>query len=181
LAEASRRVWSRPFGAEELRAVRAMKARSEGEIARRGLSDRELKRGPGGIRDVEFAIQLLQLVHGRADEALRSPATLAALSEMAAAGYVATEDAAALDEAYRFLRAVEHRLQLVEGQQVYALPVDRRAATRLARVMGFRDDATGTALARFEHELRRHRATVRSIHQRLFFRPLLEVFTRPPP
>jgi glutamate-ammonia-ligase adenylyltransferase len=180
-AEASRRVWSRPFGAEDLRAVRAMKARAEGEVARRGLANRELKRGPGGIRDVEFAVQLLQLVHGRADPALRSPSTLAALAELASAGYVAEEDAAPLAEAYRFLRAVEHRLQLVEGQQVHSLPVDPSAGIRLARVMGFRDDASGTAMTRFDRELRRHRATVRSIHQRLFFRPLLEVFTRPAP
>jgi glutamate-ammonia-ligase adenylyltransferase len=179
LAEAGQRVWNRPFGAEDLRAVRAMKARTEGEVARRGLSNRELKLGPGGIRDVEFAIQLLQLVHGRADPALRSATTLSALAELASAGYVATEDAAALDEAYRFLRAVEHRLQLVEGQQVHALPVDPAAGVRLARVMGFRDDASGTAMAHFERQLRRHQATVRSIHQRLFFRPLLEVFTRP--
>jgi glutamate-ammonia-ligase adenylyltransferase len=179
LAEAGQRVWSRPFGAEELRAVRAMKARTEGEITRRGLAGRELKRGPGGIRDVEFAVQLLQLVHGRADPALRSPTTLSALAELASAGYVAEEDAASLDQAYRFLRAVEHRLQLVEGQQIHALPVDPAAGIRLARVMGFRDDPSGTALAHFDNQLRRHRATVRSIHQRLFFRPLLEVFTRP--
>jgi [glutamine synthetase] adenylyltransferase / [glutamine synthetase]-adenylyl-L-tyrosine phosphorylase len=179
LTEAAQRIWSRPFGADELRAVRAMKARAEGEVARRGLAGRELKRGPGGIRDVEFTVQLLQLVHGRADPALRSPATLTALAELASAGYVALEDAASLDEAYRFLRAVEHRLQLVEGQQVHALPIDKLALIRLARVMGFRDDPSGTALTHFERELRRHRATVRTIHQRLFFRPLLEVFTRP--
>ena len=177
---AAERVWTRPFGAEELRAVRSMKARTEGEVARKGLSTRELKRGPGGIRDIEFAVQLLQLVHGRADSALRSPTTLTALSELAAAGYVAADDAEAFDRAYRFLRAAEHRLQLVEDQQVHALPTDATGRTRLARVMGFRDDATSTATAYFEQELRRHQATVRSIHERLFFRPLLEAFTRPP-
>jgi [glutamine synthetase] adenylyltransferase / [glutamine synthetase]-adenylyl-L-tyrosine phosphorylase len=178
MAAAQERVWGRPFGAEELRAVRAMKARAEGQVARRGQSDRELKLGPGGIRDIEFAVQLLQLVHGRADPALRSPTTLSALAELALAGYVATADAEALDAAYRFLRAAEHRLQLVENQQVHALPSDTAARTRLARVMGFRDSPDETALGHFERELRRHQATVRSIHERLFFRPLLEVFTR---
>ena len=177
---AAERVWARPFGAEQLRAVRAMKARTEGEVARKGLTARELKRGPGGIRDVEFAVQLLQLVHGRADSALRSPTTLTALAELAAAGYVATDDARALDQAYRFLRAAEHRLQLVENQPVHALPTDAAGRVRLARVMGFRDDALSTATAYFEQELRRHQAVVRSIHERLFFRPLLEAFTRVP-
>ena len=177
---AAERIWTRPFGADDLREVRTMKARTEGEVARRGLSTRELKRGPGGIRDIEFAVQLLQLVHGRADSALRSPTTLTALGDLAAAGYVASDDAEALDRAYRFLRAAEHRLQLVEDQQVHALPTDAAGRARLARVMGYRDDAHGTATGYFEHDLRRHQATVRSIHERLFFRPLLEAFTRSP-
>ena len=177
---ARERVWSRPFGADELRAVRAMKVRTEGEVAKKGLSARELKRGPGGIRDIEFAVQLLQLVHGRADPALRSPTTLSALAELAAAGYIAAADAHAFDEAYRFLRAAEHRLQLVEDQQVHALPTDAAGRLRLARVMGYRDDTTATATGYFERDLRRHQAVVRSIHERLFFRPLLEAFTRTP-
>ncbi len=178
MAAAAERVWGRPFGADELRAVRAMKARVEGEVARRGQSDRELKLGPGGIRDIEFAVQLLQLVHGRADGGLRSPTTLTALDDLAMGGYVARTDAHALDAAYRFLRAAEHRLQLVEDQQVHTLPSDPGARTRLARVMGFRDQADETALGQFEAELRRHQTAVRSIHERLFFRPLLEAFTR---
>ena len=181
LRSASERVWSRPFGAEELREVRAMKARTEALVARKGLTDREVKRGRGGIRDVEFAVQLLQLVHGRADEALRSPNTLVALAELADAGYVDPADAVALADAYRFLRAVEHRLQLVEGQQVHAVPTDADARAHLARVLGERDDAEATAVSRFDAALRRHQATVRSIHERLYFRPLLEAFTGPSP
>ena len=177
LRSASERVWSRPFGAEELREVRAMKARTEELVARKGLADREVKRGRGGIRDVEFAVQLLQLVHGRADEALRSPNTLVALAELGDAGYVDPADADALTDAYRFLRAVEHRLQLVEGRQVHAVPTDGDARAHLARVLGERDDAEATAVARFDADLRRHQATVRSIHERLYFRPLLEAFT----
>ena len=181
LQAATERVWSRPFGADELREVRAMKARTEEQLARRGLLDREVKRGRGGIRDVEFAVQLLQLVHGRTDEALRSPTTLVALRELAEAGYVAEPDADALASAYRFLRTVEHRLQLVEGQQVHAVPTDAAARAHLARVLGERDDRQATALARFDAVLRGHQATVRSIHERLFFRPLLEAFTGPSP
>ncbi|MEY2477609.1 MAG: [glutamine synthetase] adenylyltransferase / [glutamine synthetase]-adenylyl-L-tyrosine [Actinomycetota bacterium] len=175
-AAAAQRVWTRSFGADELREVRTLKARAEGEVARKGLTDRELKRGRGGIRDVEFSVQLLQLVHGRHDEALRGRDTLGALAELGGAGYVAPADADALAAAYRFLRTVEHRLQLVEGEQVHALPADAEARTRLARVLGHRDRADASALDQFDAELRHHQATARSIHERLFFRPLLEAF-----
>jgi glutamate-ammonia-ligase adenylyltransferase len=177
--EAAARVWGRPFGADELRQVRRLKARAEQAVTRQGLADRELKRGTGGIRDIEFAVQLLQLVHGRADPGLRSPSTLPALGALAAGGYVAPEDAAALDEAYRFLRTVEHRLQLYEDQQVHTLPNQPEARVRLARVLGYRDQASATALSQFESELRHQRSRVRWIHERLFFRPLLESFTSP--
>jgi glutamate-ammonia-ligase adenylyltransferase len=175
-AAAAERVWTRPFGADELREVRSLKARAEEVVARKGLTDRELKRGWGGIRDVEFSVQLLQLVHGRHDPALRSRDTLGALTELGRAGYVAPADAEALGAAYRFLRTVEHRLQLVEGEQVHALPVDVDARTRLARVLGHRDRADASALEQLEAALRHHQATARSIHERLYFRPLLEAF-----
>jgi glutamate-ammonia-ligase adenylyltransferase len=178
--EAAERVWGRPFGTDELRSLRDMKQRAEAEVRRRGLTDRELKRGRGGIRDIEFAVQLLQLVHGRADPALRSPATLPALTALAAGGYVDRRDADALADAYRFFRTVEHRLQLAEDQPVHALPVGAPARERLARVLGYRDDRGATAPARFEVDLRRHQATGRSIHERLFFRPLLEAFAAAP-
>lgn len=173
---AARRVWGRPVGADELRSLRAMKARAEQEVARRGLSEKEIKLGRGGIRDIEFAAQLLQLVHGRDDPALRAPATLDALAALATGGYVAAEDAEGLSNAYRFLRAVEHRLQLFEDRQVHALPSNSSGRAHLARVLGYRDGRSSTALARFEADLARHQATARSIHERLFFRPLLEVF-----
>jgi glutamate-ammonia-ligase adenylyltransferase len=148
-----------------------MKARAEGEMARRHLTDREVKRGRGGIRDVEFAVQLLQLVHGRHDTGIRSPNTLTALTELAGADYVGADDAVSLATSYRFLRAVEHRLQLVDEQQVHAIPTDSGALTRLARVMGYRD-----AAALLTADLRQHQAAVRSIYERLYFRPLLEAF-----
>jgi glutamate-ammonia-ligase adenylyltransferase len=169
-------VWQRPFGADELREVRAMKARVEGEVHRKGLGERELKRGPGGIRDVEFAVQLLQLVHGAADPTLRSPNTLSALATLGAAGYVDPVDAGALAEAYRFLRAVEHRLQLWDEGQVHAIPTAGAALERLARTCGFRGTEEQAAVAAFLDELHRQQAIVRSIHERLFFRPLLEAF-----
>ena len=177
ITEVQTRVWSRPFGTDDLRRLRELKALAEAEMTRRGLEERELKRGRGGIRDIEFAVQLLQLVHGREDATLRAPSTLAALRALAAGGYVAAGDADALEGAYRFLRTVEHRLQLYEDQQVHAVPTSGEARARLARVLGYRDTASASALAGFERDLRRHQATGRSIHERLFFRPLLEAFT----
>jgi len=175
---AATRVWSRPFTAESLRAVRAMKARAEGKVARRGLSERELKLGPGGIRDVEFAVQLLQLVHGGADEELRVRATLDALDELAAGGYVDRHDAEQLGAAYRFLRTAEHRLQLDDEQQVHALPTTELELDRLARVLGYAGTAGASASARFLDDVRGHQRVVRAIHERLWFRPLLEAFAR---
>jgi glutamate-ammonia-ligase adenylyltransferase len=174
----ARHLWSRPFAADSLRAVRAMKVRAESEVARRGLSDRELKLGPGGIRDVEFAVQLLQLVHGGADPELRVRTTLAALDELADAGYVGRHDAEQLSSAYRFLRTVEHRLQLDDEQQVHALPADPLDLDHVARVLGYVGSATASATELFLAELRHHQSVARAIHERLWFRPLLEDFAR---
>jgi len=177
-AAAGARLWDRPFTAEDLRAVRSMKARAEAELARKGLTDREVKRGRGGIRDIEFSVQLLQLVHGGQDPALRSPATLDALAELGAGGYVEADDARSLDYAYRLLRTVEHRLQLVAEQQVHTLPAGGEAMDRLARVMGYRDTPHAGAGQLLAGYLTRQQASVRAIHEHLFFRPLLDQLTR---
>jgi glutamate-ammonia-ligase adenylyltransferase len=178
-ASAAEHLWGRRFASDELRAVRAMKSRAESEIARRGLAEREIKRGRGGIRDIEFAVQLLQLVHGPVDADLRSPTTLTALGELADAGYVGRGDAEQLSDAYRFLRTVEHRLQLVDEQQVHAVPAEIDARDQLARVLGYRGDSAAAAVERFDADLGRHQATARAIHERIWFRPLLDSFASP--
>lgn len=167
-------VWPDVLDPDAVREVRTMKARAEAETDRRGVGDRELKRGRGGIRDIEFAVQLLQLVHGRHDESIRSATTLEALEQLTAAGYVERDDASRLQDAYRFLRTVEHRLQLWEEQQTHTIPSDETARTRLARVLGYRATPEASALERFEAEHRSRQATVRSIHERLFFAPILD-------
>jgi glutamate-ammonia-ligase adenylyltransferase len=173
-------LWSGPFSADDIRAVRSMKERSEAEVARQGLTDREVKRGRGGIRDVEFAVQLLQLVHGGRDPELRSPNTLAALAELADAGYVDRSDADALGGAYTFLRTVEHRLQLVDEQQVHAVPADPVAREHIARVLGYRGTVEAGPVAQLDDALRERQGEVRAIHERLWFRPLLEAFAAVP-
>lgn len=169
-------LWSRPFDAESLRSIRRMKERTEEEVARKGLSQRELKRGPGGIRDIEFTVQLLQLVHGELDEELRSPNTLTTLRTLASSGYIDAGDADAMTDAYRLLRTVEHRLQLVDEQQVHTLPDSAPAIEHLARVMGHFDAPEGSAGEQLLRRIIHTQATVRAIHERVYFRPLLEAF-----
>ncbi|MDQ8701364.1 bifunctional [glutamine synthetase] adenylyltransferase/[glutamine synthetase]-adenylyl-L-tyrosine phosphorylase [Streptomyces sp. LHD-70] len=132
--------------------------------------ERELKLGPGGLRDVEFAVQLLQLVHGRADASLRSGSTLDALAALAAGGYVGRADAAQLDAAYRFLRAMEHRIQLYRLRRTHLVPEDERDLRRLGRSLGLRTEPV-TELGR---AWRRHAAVVRRLHEKIFYRPLLD-------
>jgi glutamate-ammonia-ligase adenylyltransferase len=167
-------VWPERLAPDAVREIRAMKERSEDLTNRRGLADRELKRGRGGIRDIEFAVQLLQLVHGRHDTTVRSPNTLDALAQLAAAEYVSAHDAARLDDAYHFLRTVEHRLQLYDEQQTHTIPTDERAQVRLARVLGYRDEGRRSAREQFAADFRARQAVVRSIHEHLFFAPILE-------
>jgi glutamate-ammonia-ligase adenylyltransferase len=119
---------------------------------------------------VEFAVQLLQLVHGRRDRALRRTNTLEALAALSERGYVAQADAETLADSYRFLRILEHRLQLAREIQTYDLPEDAAARRRIARSMGLADAAA------LEHEHARHTGVVRGLHERLFYRPLLESF-----
>jgi [glutamine synthetase] adenylyltransferase / [glutamine synthetase]-adenylyl-L-tyrosine phosphorylase len=174
LERCHRFVWPDVLDPDAVREIRAMKARSEDMMRRQGVADRELKRGYGGIRDIEFAVQLLQLVHGRADSTQRARGTLDALTQLAAGGYVTPSDAEQLEEAYTWLRTVEHRLQLVEERQTHTLPADPAARTHIARVLGFRDRAGQSALEAFDDEHRRHQLVVRDIHERLFFAPLLD-------
>ncbi|MGW4778675.1 bifunctional [glutamine synthetase] adenylyltransferase/[glutamine synthetase]-adenylyl-L-tyrosine phosphorylase [Streptomyces filamentosus] len=132
--------------------------------------DRELKLGPGGLRDVEFAVQLLQLVHGRSDATLHSGSTLDALAALAAGGYVGRADAAQLDEAYRFLRAMEHRIQLYRLRRTHLVPEGEADLRRLGRSLGLRTDP----VAALNKEWRRHASVVRRLHEKLFYRPLLD-------
>lgn len=102
----------------------------------------DLKRGRGGIREVEFFAQIHQLIHGGREPALRAPATLDALAALAAAGRIAPDDAAALSDAYVLLRTIEHRVQMIDDRQTHALPTGD-ALDRVARLHGLVD---GTAL-----------------------------------
>ncbi|HEX2296718.1 MAG TPA: bifunctional [glutamine synthetase] adenylyltransferase/[glutamine synthetase]-adenylyl-L-tyrosine phosphorylase [Actinomycetota bacterium] len=165
--------------AERVVAVRKMKERVESHAQRsvrrgRASESDDVKLGPGGIRDIEFSVQLLQLVHGGTDESVRAPATLDALGALVDGGYVAEDDGAGLAVAYRWLRAVEHRLQLWAERQVHHLPVVENERARVARVMGFKDSPSESALERFESYHRGVLSDVRNRFEKLFYRPMIE-------
>jgi [glutamine synthetase] adenylyltransferase / [glutamine synthetase]-adenylyl-L-tyrosine phosphorylase len=157
---------------------------------------RELKLGPGGLRDIEFAVQLLQLVHGRADESLRLPGTLPALAALAAGGYVGRADAVAMAAAYRFLRGVEHLVQLRQLRRTHLLPEDPAALREIGRALrrmrldpgapapaGPATAATlppGDPAAELGAQWRLHAQQARQLHEKLFYRPLLEAVARLP-
>jgi glutamate-ammonia-ligase adenylyltransferase len=166
-------VYPEELAPQAIEEVRQVKVRLEEYVRARGKAAVEVKRGRGGIRDVEFAVQLLQIVHGRRDERLRRANTLSALSALAAEGYVAEADAEALAGAYRFLRTLEHRLQIVRDLQTHELPSGRAARTTLARSLGL----DGAEALQAEYE--RQTGLVRELHERLFYRPLLEAFAGP--
>ncbi|MFC0715035.1 bifunctional [glutamine synthetase] adenylyltransferase/[glutamine synthetase]-adenylyl-L-tyrosine phosphorylase [Cellulomonas biazotea] len=132
-------------------------------------ADRQLKLGVGGLRDVEFTVQLLQLVHGRSDEEIRSPSTLTALAALAAGGYVGREHAARLAVCYRWLRLVEHRIQMHRMSRTHLLPTSDADLRRLARSVGLRAEGAEGLLERW----RTVRRDVRHLHEELFYRPLL--------
>jgi glutamate-ammonia-ligase adenylyltransferase len=173
---AAPRVWPARLDPELVAAIRRTKARVEATAQVREAGERQVKLGPGGLRDIEFAVQLLQLVHGRDDPSLRSGSTLVALRRLTAAGLVGREDAARLAGAYRFLRVVEHRLQLAQERRTHTIPRGAGERRWLARTIGYRDGPGGDALDAFEAERRHHAITVRTLHEKLFYRPLLEAF-----
>lgn len=136
---------------------------------------RELKLGEGGLRDVEFSVQMLQLVHGRVDESLRVPATLLALKALVEGGYVGREDGKTLALAYRFLRVLEHRIQLFRLRRTHVLPEASEDLRRIGRSLGYPEPVT-ELLSTWRHVA----AAVRRLHERLYYSPLLEAVARIP-
>ncbi len=173
-------VWREHLDSAVVGEIRDMKARIEAkpEVVRHG--ERQIKLGPGGIRDIEFAVQLLQLVHGRGDRSLRHTGTLPTLAALVANGYVDDEDARPFADAYRQLRTIEHRLQLAHERRTHTIPVDAGKQERLARSLGFRADGDRPARDAFLRDLTRMQAQVRELHAKLFYRPLLETYAAVP-
>ena len=168
--------WSGPPAEREnfVADTQAMRKRVVEHIPARNAG-RELKLGEGGLRDVEFSVQLLQLVHGRVDERLRVRATLPALKALVDYGYVGREDGKSLAVSYRFLRTLEHRIQLFNLRRTHVLPDDEDDLRRLGRSLGYADPAT-ELMSTWRHTAQ----AVRRLHQRLFYSPLLDTVARIP-
>ncbi|MEJ3403232.1 bifunctional [glutamine synthetase] adenylyltransferase/[glutamine synthetase]-adenylyl-L-tyrosine phosphorylase [Rathayibacter sp. YIM 133350] len=137
--------------------------------------DVQLKLGPGGLRDIEFTVQLLELVHGATDETVRERGTLPALAALAAGGYIGRAEAAEFSRDYRILRLMEHRLQLRGLARTHLVPRDEAGLRVLARSSGLAP--TGEALRVLWEDVK-HR--VRGLHERLFYRPLLSAVAAMP-
>jgi glutamate-ammonia-ligase adenylyltransferase len=140
-------VWRRSLDFGAIGEIQAITRRirdhyAQGQVFGPGF---ELKRGRGGIREVEFYAQIHQLIHGGREAGLRAPATLDALGALAARGRIATRDAARLADAYRLLRTLEHRLQMVDDRQTHVLPADPDELENVARLHGL--DGAGDLLA----------------------------------
>ena len=159
--------------------VQAMRRRVEANIPE-ALRERELKLGPGGLRDVEFSVQLLQLVHGRTDPGLRLPGTLMALRALIREGYVGRSDGAEMSAAYTFLRRAEHRIQLQRLRRTHLLPDNHADLDWLARTSGYSAFGTSGAAEVFNSERIQHASAVRRLHEKLFYRPLLHAVAAVP-
>ncbi|WP_229405118.1 bifunctional [glutamine synthetase] adenylyltransferase/[glutamine synthetase]-adenylyl-L-tyrosine phosphorylase [Micromonospora sp. NBRC 110038] len=172
-------VWTAAERPEAVDDVRSMRRKIIDNIPPKEL-EREIKRGPGGLRDIEFAVQLLQLVHGRGDETLRVPGTIPALRALVAGGYVGRADGEALLRGYRFLRGVEHRLQLQGLRRTHTVPTEPAALRWLAAALGYAATPGRSAVEEFRAEWVTHATEVRRLHAKLLYRPLLESVARVP-
>jgi glutamate-ammonia-ligase adenylyltransferase len=152
--------YPRSLGDRILREVAETKERIENEVVRVGEIDRNVKLGRGGIREIEFIVQTLQLLHAGRMPFLQQPRTLPALGKLVQYRLMTAADAAGLEKAYQFLREVEHRLQMDNCLQTHTIPTGRVARERLARLMGTTD------VKAFDRMLKEHTRHVRQVYDR---------------
>ncbi|MBI3075752.1 MAG: bifunctional [glutamate--ammonia ligase]-adenylyl-L-tyrosine phosphorylase/[glutamate--ammonia-ligase] adenylyltransferase [Deltaproteobacteria bacterium] len=162
-------VYRRYFDYTAIEEIKEMKVRIGQALARSQAGRMNLKLMEGGIREIEFFVQALQLIYGGKHPDLRVPGTLPALAALQARGLVSEEEARALREAYVFLRTLEHRVQVVHERQTHTLPEAPEEIRRVARSAGYRDGAR--ALDAFWTDLRQHTGRVQEIYRRLFYEP----------
>jgi len=167
-------VWSSASRENFVESVQRMRGRVTENIPPSDV-DIQLKLGPGGLRDVEFTVQLLQLVHGQNDDAVHHAGTLRALDALAEQGYIGRSEAAEFAQEYRFLRLLEHRLQLQKLRRTHLMPRDEDHLRILARSTGL-----ATSAAELAQRWGATKGAVRSLHERLFYRPLLAAVAQLP-
>ncbi|HEY8295086.1 MAG TPA: bifunctional [glutamine synthetase] adenylyltransferase/[glutamine synthetase]-adenylyl-L-tyrosine phosphorylase, partial [Micrococcaceae bacterium] len=165
-------IWSSSEREGFVESVQAMRRRVTEHIPAQEES-RQIKLGRGGLRDVEFTVQLLQLVHAKADPSLRCRDTTSAIAALSSAGYIGRTDARNFDGDYRYLRVLEHRIQLVQMRRTHLMPVadsQLRALAKAAAGPLVSVRPSGDALLA---QWQRVKRSVRSLHERIFYRPLL--------
>ncbi len=167
-------VWRRPFDPEAVRQVLRLTQEGDRRLAGRGLLERHVKLGRGGIREIELVVQVLQIRQGGALRAPRCRGTLFALDALRSARVVAAPEHDALSRAYLFLRDVENKLQMAHDAQTHVLPDDEEALALLAGRLGYRGGrgAHADGAARLKHDLAEHRSTVRRLYEELLGRLL---------
>jgi glutamate-ammonia-ligase adenylyltransferase len=148
-----------------LEEIAGIKRRIERDIVGQENIERDVKLGAGGIREIEFVVQALQLLHGARHAFLQETSTLKALPILAELELIPRSEVRALEAAYRFLRRVEHRLQIEAEQQTHTIPENGEALERLARSLGFSSKEGFTA------SLREHRQEVRAVFHRIISAP----------
>jgi glutamate-ammonia-ligase adenylyltransferase len=161
------KVWESTVRENFVESVQKMRQRVTDHIPTSEV-DAQIKLGPGGLRDIEFTVQLLQLVHGRSDQSIRVRDTLGALEALSNGSYIGRDDAERFSAHYRFLRLLEHRIQLSAMRRTHLMPTDERARRSIARAVSVELTAE-QLITRWE----KVKLEVRDLHQQLFYRPLL--------
>lgn len=165
-------VWESTKRENFVESVQKMRERVSGNIPVDEV-DRQIKLGPGGLRDIEFTVQLLQLVHGRADVSVRSADTLSAIEELSQGGYIGRAEASEFSAHYRFLRVLEHRIQLSKMRRTHLMPVEHQDQRSIAR--SIRPGWTAEDLVTYWTDVK---LQVRALHQKIFYRPLLAAVSK---
>ena len=165
-------IWSSAGREGFVESVRAMRRRVTEHIPA-DEEQRQIKLGRGGLRDVEFTVQLLQLVHGKSDESLRCRDTTSAIAALSAGGYIGRSDAAEFDRDYRYLRLLEHRIQLFQLRRTHLMPVNEASLRSLAKAVLGPFSAERPKPDALVAAWRKTKRSVRELHERIFYRPLL--------
>ena len=160
-------IYRRHLDQTAVREVRAMKARIEQSLRQDRKLYRDVKRGFGGIREIEFAVQAFQLLHGGRDPWIREANTLRALHRLVERRYLSDEDCTTLVRAYVFLRTVEHRLQILHYRQTHSLPEVQRQLFQMARRSGYHSRISTERVEDFLRDYRAHTHAVRRVYDAL--------------
>ncbi|GAB4336169.1 MAG: bifunctional [glutamate--ammonia ligase]-adenylyl-L-tyrosine phosphorylase/[glutamate--ammonia-ligase] adenylyltransferase [Candidatus Abyssubacteria bacterium] len=161
-------VYPRYLDYRGIREIQDLKIRIEREVDKRGHTQTEVKLGRGGIRDIEFTVQFLQLLNGGKHPELRGTNTLAVLHTLEKTGYLSPAECAALVHAYKFLRRLENRLQIMQDRQLHVLPSRNEDFEVVARSLGYRSGNGRAASEELATEYRRHTEKVRELFNKFF-------------